>query len=150
MFWLYCLNIRIFNDDFSYCYYFTECDGKKKPTFSCVFSFPLVAIIVYLSDAAVEQNRNISGKIFHMVCQLIGRPDYLMVTCRSNPSPFEVIMDIELLKKWEKNLSQFMYTKPISKHKLSVTIMKYVIRIPEQWYNFMFSERPTNSDIFGI
>lgn len=39
MFWEYCFNIHVFNDNSSYCYCFTECDRKKNPNSVVSFLF---------------------------------------------------------------------------------------------------------------
>ena len=46
MFWLYCFNIHVFNDDSSYCYTFTECDGNKNPN----------SVVSFLYDCLKKQN----------------------------------------------------------------------------------------------
>ena len=50
-----------------------------------------------------------------------------MVECRQNPSPFEVVMDPELLQNWEPFLNNLFLKKPVSKNKIKFTLMKYVI-----------------------
>lgn len=49
-----------------------------------------------------------------------------IVTCRENPSPFEMIMDKGLIKDWDTALAPFFLKEPKSPNK-KYTIMKYVI-----------------------
>lgn len=176
MFWLYCFNIHVFNDDSSFLYAFTECDGVKNPNsvisflYDClkkqIQKFPNVSTVVLLSDATGGQNRNFLmskftswfARVFKMdliqifpvrghsfsQCdrnfglvrnkiknqEMIGNPKpYLtaMVQCREKPSPFEVVLNPELLQNWEPFLNNLFRKKPISGRKIPFTIMKYVI-----------------------
>lgn len=68
MFWLYNFNIHVFNDESSYCYTFTECDGTKNANsvvsflYDCLKKqlqkFPDISTVILLSDATGGQNRN--------------------------------------------------------------------------------------------
>lgn len=81
------------------------------------------------SFSQCDRNFGLNRKSIKNV-EVIGNPKtYLtaMVVCRQNPSPFEALMDSELLHNWEPFLENFFLRKPFSKNKIPFTLMKYVI-----------------------
>lgn len=72
--WLYCFNVHIFSDDTSFMLCYMESEGKKNANsivsfiFDCLEKkfklFPNVKNVVFLSDAARGQNRNLTVNKF--------------------------------------------------------------------------------------